>query len=77
MRYGPTGGFPNGKLNDSDEDELNMGIGRSGNNVVINFGIPVRWVAFPAEIAENIAESLRKYAEMVRSNPELPKHWDA
>jgi hypothetical protein len=73
---GPMGEFPDGKLN-SDDGELNVGIGRSGNNVYIEFGTMVRWVAFPPEIAENIAGSLRKFSEMIRKAPELPKNWDA
>jgi hypothetical protein len=70
-------GFSDGEPNQNDDGELNVGIGRSGNNVYIEFGTMVRWIAFPPEIAENIAGSLQKFSEMIRKAPELPKNWDA
>lgn len=50
-KLGATGRFPDGKLNDDDEGELRTLITTEGNNVIIDFGKPVAWLALPREDA--------------------------
>ncbi len=59
---GATNKFPDGKLNDTDEGEIMVGITSVEDRVVINFGKPVHWVGFTKEQAKQIAESLLKHS---------------
>lgn len=55
-QIGPTGDFPQGKLNADDEGGLKTGIGRDDKgNVLIDFGKAVAWIAMPAAEAANFA----------------------
>ena len=53
MRIGPTGQFPEGRLNQDDEGEIAIAICADHGNVVIQFGKPVAWLAMPPEQAES------------------------
>jgi len=55
-KLGPTGKFPQGKIQENDEGEIQLAVGVEQNaNVFIDFGIPVKWVAFPPEQAFEVA----------------------
>lgn len=60
---GPTGQFPRGRLNDSDQGELAISIGTEQGVVVMNFGTPTAWVGFPPAQARDIAAMLVKHAD--------------
>jgi hypothetical protein len=64
-KFGATGQFPFGKLNEHDEGELNIGVAADlkQRTVILNFGTPVVWTAFPPELARQLAELLIKNAE--------------
>ena len=64
---GPTGQFPEGKLTDSDEGEIRIGITHMNGKVVIDFGKPTAWIGFTAEQADGIAELLKKHADKIRA----------
>jgi hypothetical protein len=61
-KLGATGKFPEGKLNDDDEGELQASIRTEGKNVIIDFGKPVAWLALPKEDAIASGMSLIKHA---------------
>lgn len=61
-KLGATGEFPEGKLNADDEGGIRLGIARSGEKVVINFGKPVAWVGFNRDQAREIGETLIRLA---------------
>lgn len=64
---GATGKFPDGKLVHEDEGELQFGIAHDQDNVILNFGKPVAWMAFPPEMALQLAKTLEHHASQVRT----------
>jgi hypothetical protein len=65
--FGPTGKFPEGRLNEADEGEIQFGVAADPKNnvVVLNFGKPVAWIGMPPENARQIALALlRKAGEL-------------
>jgi len=62
---GPTGQFPDGKIDPNDEGELKLAIGIQNNNVILDFGTQVMWIGLGKEDALAIAESLIKHANML------------
>jgi hypothetical protein len=61
-KMGPTGKFPDGKLNDTDEGEIQVGIAEVDGRVVMNFGKPIEWIGFTKEQAKQIGFSLHHKA---------------
>jgi hypothetical protein len=58
--FGPTGEFPDGKIDPSDKGELQMGIAadhRAGI-VRIEFGTPTTWLGLPAHTARSLGYTL-------------------
>lgn len=66
-KLGATGKFPLGKLTESDEGELLMGITHHKGKVIVDFGKPTSWIGFTPEQAEDIADMLRRHANAIRS----------
>lgn len=64
-KIGPTGKFPEGKVNKDDEGEIQILVGReeAKNVVVLKFGKPIAWIAFGPTQAKAIANLLIKHAE--------------
>jgi hypothetical protein len=62
---GATDKFPEGKLNQDDQGELQFVIGHSEGNVVIDFGKQVQWLALPPTKAEELASVLVIHAREV------------
>jgi len=60
---GPTGEFPEGKLNPDDAGELKFAIGSHNDLVVIDFNTPVTWLALPPETAREMASHLIRHAD--------------
>ena len=67
QKSGPTGLFPDGKLNDADTGEIKIGIGidRKKKLVILEFGEPVKWVGFSQFEAVSIAEIILAKAELL------------
>lgn len=68
---GPTGEFPEGKLNPDDQGEIAIRIAADAakNVVVIDFGRPVQWVAMPPRKAAELSQLLMaKAAEVAQAN---------
>ena len=57
--------YPEGKLNEDDEGELEIFIGTEKNNVVISFGKPVSWLALPPDKAIGLALNIIKRAKSI------------
>lgn len=59
---GPTGRYPEGKLNESDGGELQFAVGHQKGNVIIAFGAAVEWAALTPDGARRLAQSLIRHA---------------
>ncbi len=58
-KLGPTGKFPRGKMNESDEGELKISIGKNKEGkIILKFGTPVTWIDLDPEDAIAIGQSL-------------------
>lgn len=75
--FGATGKFPEGKLNATDEGEIQFGIAADTRNekVLIDFGTPVVWIGLNPEQAIAIADSLKANALKVQMG-QLMRHHD-
>ena len=62
LQPGPTGQFPDGKLDETDEGEIAIGVTSSNGLVHVNFGKSISWFAFPPERAIEFAKLLLRYA---------------
>jgi hypothetical protein len=64
---GPTGKFPEGKLNEDDKGELQMRVGTDTKNkkVILDFGSPVTWLGLDPEGARDLAKLLTDAADKV------------
>lgn len=60
MMSGPTGLFPEGKINEDDEGQLQLQVGVDMNNgvVVMDFGTKVAWFGMNPTTAIGIGETL-------------------
>lgn len=65
MKIGPTGKFPEGKINDTDEGQLVVGVKESDGEVYIAFGTPVAWLQLRAEDAKDFANTLIEVADKI------------
>jgi hypothetical protein len=65
-RPGATGEFPFGKLDNSDEGELTIGIDADiHGNVRLEFGKPVAWLAMPPAQAASFARLLLRFSAAI------------
>ena len=65
-KLGPTGQFPQGKLNPTDEGELTFAVGVENGKVGIAFGAPVAWLAMDADKALALASSIIGHAMAIK-----------
>lgn len=63
---GPTGRFPKGKLNPTDEGELAFTVKKEKGQVRVDFGSPVAWFAMSPDLALQVAASLVKHATALK-----------
>lgn len=63
-KFGATHRFPDGKLCDHDEGEIQYGVAADPKRqiVLIDFGKPVRSIGFTPEQASDLAEALTRKA---------------
>ena len=64
---GPTGKFPEGKLNVHDEGEFEFAVGHDEGNVILDFGKPVVWLGMGPSLARQLAGLLTRHADEVES----------
>lgn len=69
-KFGPTGNFPRGKLFDSDEGELQIGIGVVDRTIVVKFGKPTAWIGLDYYSAVGLAQTILKRAEEIAPKKE-------
>jgi hypothetical protein len=62
-KFGSTGDFPRGKLSETDQGGLNVGIAVLDRTLVINFGTPIVWIGLDYHSAVQFAETILKRAE--------------
>lgn len=61
--FGATGKFPRGKLDESDEGELRLGVTVTQGTVIVAFGKPVAWLGLTPQIARDLAATLLERAD--------------
>lgn len=57
-KIGPTGKFPDEKLNEDDEGELAFGIIIKDNRLILFFNKPITWLGFTKEDTKNLIDIL-------------------
>lgn len=60
---GPTGDFPDGKLNAEDGGGLQMAFTAEKGRVLVVFGTPIAWIGLEPKDAREMAALLIKQAE--------------
>lgn len=63
---GPTGNYPDGKLSDDDDGEIQFGICHVERRIIMNFDKPIKWIGFTRDQAIEVANALLKHAEKAR-----------
>lgn len=68
-KAGPTGKFPDGKINKDDRGEIKIQVGcdHVRGLVVIHFGSEVSWIAMSADDCDNFSKLLAEKADVVRT----------
>ncbi|HEX3523865.1 MAG TPA: hypothetical protein VHT52_17475 [Stellaceae bacterium] len=66
-RLGPTGQFPQGQLNETDEGGLIIAIGTERGHVRVDLGTPVAWFAMPPDLALQFAANIVKHAKSIKA----------
>jgi hypothetical protein len=61
---GPTGDYPDGKLDESDDGALQMAITAEKGRVLVVFGKPIAWIGLEPKDAREMAVLLVKQAEV-------------
>lgn len=61
-KFGATGQFPEGKLNDVDEGEIQFGITIDKGKVVLNFGKEISWIGMNPDQARELGALLSHHA---------------
>lgn len=64
-KLGATGKFPDGKLTEKDEGELQFAVGNKDNRILIEFGKPIRSLGMTKQEALKLAELLCKQANAI------------
>lgn len=62
---GPTGQFPDGKIDPSDKGELIMSLRMEQRRVMVEFGAPVKWFALDTAQARRLALQLTTIADAI------------
>jgi hypothetical protein len=58
-KFGPTGDFPHGKMNEDDEGGLQIGIAADeAGRVIIKFDTPVAWIGLERQNAVEFATKI-------------------
>lgn len=66
-KFGPTGKHPFGRINKTDDGELQMGVTHDHEHgtVILNFGVPVAWIGIYPDQAKQMAEAMIKHADAI------------
>jgi hypothetical protein len=72
-KLGPTGRFPQGKLNPHDEGGLAMAIGQEAGKVVVKFGKKIAWIGLDADAALAFASILVGHAMAIKEQQNASK----
>lgn len=65
---GPTGDYPQGKLNEDDEGGLKMAISSESGCVRLDFGKKLEWFALPPDDALMLASVIAKHAMALKGH---------
>jgi len=70
---GPTGDFPEGKVNDDDEGALVMGMTIMDGVIVLHFGTQISWIGLDVNTARAIAAGLNVKADELEALEKINK----
>lgn len=62
-QLGPTGRFPEGRLNGNDEGEIRFAIRSCGGKLIMDFGTPVAWIGMGRSQAIHLIKILQEHAD--------------
>lgn len=65
LNLGATGNFPEGKLTEHDEGEIQIALHEHKGKVIIDFGTPVKWVGLNPEQALDFGKAMVKQAKKI------------
>jgi hypothetical protein len=65
-KLGATGKYPHGKLEPTDEGELNLAVFIFKGQVRIEFGKPIAWLALPPGQAIEFADLIKEHAAKIK-----------
>lgn len=54
----PNNKYPDGKLNEHDQGEIDIMIGMENGRVILSFPKPMVWIGMPPDMAANIGVAL-------------------
>jgi len=77
VKLGATGEFPDGKVHESDEGELNIMVAEHRGLVVVEFGKSVKWLGLDPSTARSLAKSIERKAEIAEKVREVQAELDA
>jgi hypothetical protein len=64
MKIGPSGEYPQGKLDETDKGELTMAVTRVDDVIRIDFGTSVEWIGMSTDEAIGLAMLLMRHAHV-------------
>lgn len=67
FRLGSTGQYPDGKLNETDDGEIQLAIYHNQGNVIVDFGTRIKWVGLPPQQAREFANLIIKHADKIEA----------
>lgn len=67
-KLGPTGRFPDGKVSEHDQGELQFAVYHKDGKVIVEYGTSVTWVGLDPNSAINFGNALLKHARKVLKN---------
>ena len=73
-KIGPIGGYPRGKLDDTDEGGLTVMVSGYKNCVRLDFGKKIEWLAIPIDQAVEFATLIRMHAHQIMQDLEDKKN---
>jgi len=65
INLGPTGAFPEGKLNETDEGELAFAVYHQKGKVILEFNSQVKWLGMNASQGIELGKALIKHSKKI------------
>lgn len=63
---GPTGDYPNGKLDFDDDGGIRVDLSTYRGRIILSFSVPITWLGMNPDQAITIAEKMIEYAKELK-----------